>query len=280
MMVITPGNGFAFQYRTTANGVSSHVGGPALNAEPNNWVRLTRSGTLLTAYVSANGTAWTEVGSTSISMSATVNAGLAVTSTDNSVLSTATFDNVSTTPYPAPWLTSDIGSPGSLGRAEFFNSTHTLTGAGTLGGTTDNYRYVYQTLSGDGSIVARVSVLQNTGTSARVGVMIRDTLSNNSRMASLSVNGSGAWRWQRRTATGGSVSTTNSSSGTAPNLWVRQVRSGNTITASRSTNGTTWATIGSVSVTMAANCYIGLETASGSTTATNTSSFDNVTVVP
>lgn len=280
MMVITPGNGFAFQYRTMTGGTSSHTAGPALNAAPNNWVRLTRSGTLLTAYVSANGTAWTQVGTATISMASTVRAGLAVTSTNNSALSTATFDNVTVTPYPAPWLTSDIGSPGLAGRAEYFNNTHTVMGAGTLGGTTDSYRYVYQSLSADGSIVARVSALQNTGTSARVGVMIRDNLTNNAAMASLSVNGSGAWRWQRRTTAGGSVSTTNSSSGTAPNLWVRLVRSGNTITASRSTNGTSWTTIGSVTITMATNCYVGLEVASGSTTTTNTSSFDNVTVVP
>ena len=45
--------------------------------------------------------------------------------------------------------------------------------------------------------------------------MLRDTLNANSKMAALTVNGSGAWRWQRRTTTGGLLSTTNSSSGTA-----------------------------------------------------------------
>jgi fibronectin type 3 domain-containing protein len=181
---------------------------------------------------------------------------------------------------PSPWVTADIGTTGLAGSAEFASNAYTINGAGTLGGTTDGFRYLYQPLSADGSIIARVSTLEDTGSSARVGIMIRDTLAANSRMAALSVTGSGAWRWQRRTTTGGNVSNTNSSSGTAPNIWVRLVRVGNIVTAARSTNGTTWTTIGSATVTMASSCYIGLAVSSGSTTTLNTSVFDNVTATP
>ena len=276
LMAVTPGSGFQFQRRPTASGSTTSTAGPALNAVPNNWVRLTRSGTLITGYVSANGTTWTQVGTATITMPASVSIGLAVSSHNNAVLGTATFDNVSITPYPAPWLTADVGSPGLQGSAEYFAGAHTVKGAGSFGGLSDNFRYVYQTLGANGSIVARVSTLHNTGSSARVGVMMRDTLAANSRMAALTVTGSGSWRWQRRTTTGGTVSTTNSSSGTAPNLWVRLARSGSTVTASRSTNGSTWTTIGSVSVPMGTNYYVGLAVASGSTSTLNTSVMDNV----
>jgi fibronectin type 3 domain-containing protein len=181
---------------------------------------------------------------------------------------------------PSPWVTADIGTTGLAGSAEFANNAYTINGAGSLGGTTDGFRYLYQPLSADGSIIARVNTLEDTGNNARVGIMIRDTLAANSRMATLSVTGSGAWRWQRRTTTGGNVSNTNSSSGTVPNIWVRLVRVGNIVTASRSTNGTTWTTIGSATVTMASSCYIGLAVSSGSTTTLNTSVFDNVTATP
>jgi regulation of enolase protein 1 (concanavalin A-like superfamily) len=277
---ITPSNGFTFQWRSTAVGSSSSTAGPALNAAPNNWVRLTRSGTLVTAYVSANGTAWTQVGTTTLSMTNTVSVGLAVTSHNNAALSTATFDNVSITPFPSPWATADIGSTGLQGGAEFFGSAFTVKGAGTFGGTSDSFRYVYQTINGDGTVIARVNGLQDTGTNARVGIMLRDTLAANAKMASLTVTGSGAWRWQRRTTAGGTVSTTNSSTGTAPNLWVRLVRSGTTITASRSANGTSWTTIGSSLISMATPCYVGLAVASGSTATLNTSVIDNVSVTP
>ncbi|MES2661139.1 MAG: putative Ig domain-containing protein [Verrucomicrobiota bacterium] len=279
-MAVTPANGFIFQARATASGNSNLTQGPAINPIPNNWVRLTRSGNLLSGYSSSDGVTWTARGSGLVSMTNSVSVGLAVTSRNNAVLSTATFDNVSVTPYLAPWLSADVGTTGLQGSAEYFGGAHTVKGAGSPGGTTDGFRYVYQTLSADGSIVARVSTLQNTGTSSRVGVMMRDTLASNSRMAALTVSGSGAWRWQRRTTTGGSVSTTNSSSGTAPNLWVRLSRSGNTVTAARSTNGTVWTTISSVTVTMATNYYVGLAVASGSTSTLNTSVMDNVTIGP
>ncbi|MCW1912303.1 putative Ig domain-containing protein [Luteolibacter sp. GHJ8] len=278
LMAVTPGSGFQFQRRTTASGSTNSVAGPTLNAVPNNWVRLTRSGTLITGYVSANGTAWTQVGTATIAMPASVSIGLAVSSHNNAVLGTATFDNVSITPYPVPWLTADIGSPGLQGSAEFFGGAHTVKGAGSFGGLSDGFRYVYQTLGANGSIVARVSTLNNTGSNARVGVMMRDTLDAGSRMAALTVTGSGGWRWQRRTLMGGTVTTTNSSTGTAPNLWVRLARSGSTVTASRSTDGSTWTTIGSVSVTMGTNYYVGLAVASGSTSVLNTSVMDNVAV--
>jgi fibronectin type 3 domain-containing protein/regulation of enolase protein 1 (concanavalin A-like superfamily) len=181
---------------------------------------------------------------------------------------------------PSPWVTADIGTTGLAGSAEFASDAYTVNGAGSLGGTTDGFRYLYQPLSADGSIIARISTLEDTGSSARVGIMIRDTLAANSRMAALSVTGSGAYKWMRRTTTGGNVSNTNSSSGTAPNIWVRLVRVGNTITASKSTNGTSWTTIGSATVTMASSCYIGLAVSSGSTTTLNTSVFDNVTATP
>jgi fibronectin type 3 domain-containing protein len=181
---------------------------------------------------------------------------------------------------PSPWVTADIGATGLAGSAEFASGAYTVKGAGSLGGTTDGFRYLYQPLSADGSIIARVSTLGDTGSNARVGIMIRDTLANNARMAALSVTGSGAYKWMRRTTTGGNVSNTNSSSGTAPNIWIRLVRVGNTITASKSTNGTTWTTIGSATVTMASSCYVGLAVSSGSTTTLNTSIFDNVTATP
>lgn len=65
-----------------------------------------------------------------------------------------------------------------------------------------------------------------------------------------------------------------------PNTWVRLVRSGNTITASKSVNGAIWTTVGSKTVTMATNCYIGLAVSSGSNSTLNTSQFSNVSVTP
>ena len=130
------------------------------------------------------------------------------------------------------------------------------------------------------AFTARVSTLQNTGTSARVGIMMRDTLAGNARMAALSVTGAGAYRWERRTTTGGNVSNTNSSSGTAPNIWIRLVRSGNTITAYKSSDGVAWITVGSLTAEFPPTCYFGLAIASGSTDVESTAVFNYVSVTP
>jgi regulation of enolase protein 1 (concanavalin A-like superfamily) len=92
MMVLSPANGLAFQRRTSTGGSSTNTGGAAAVAPI--WVRVARSGSTLTAYSSTNGSSWTTVGSDTISMSNTVQIGLAVTAHNNAALNTSTFDNV------------------------------------------------------------------------------------------------------------------------------------------------------------------------------------------
>ena len=63
------------------------------------------------------------------------------------------------TTLPVPWLGKDVGSVGKVGIDSFSNGSFTLQGSGTdIGGTSDSFNYVYQTLQGDGQIVARVAM--------------------------------------------------------------------------------------------------------------------------
>lgn len=282
MMEITPSNDAVFQYRSTAGGSSSSVHGPATNTAPNNWVRLVRIGTSFTAFYSVDGTAWNPIGTATLTMGSTVYTGLAVSSHVSGTLSTATFDNVSTTAVdlPSPWVTTDIGTTGLTGSAFRLNGVFQNTGAGVIGSTADGLRFTYQALTADGDITVRVPAFTNSGSSSRLGVMIRDTLSADSRHVFLGTDASGAFTWTRRTAAGGSTSTSNSGTATAPNVWVRLVRSGNDITAYSSADGSSWTNIGTVTMTLSTNCYIGLASGSGTTTTLTTASFDNITVNP
>ncbi|MCX6858194.1 MAG: putative Ig domain-containing protein, partial [Verrucomicrobia bacterium] len=98
---ITPpaaGNGFGMVSRSALNGAADYTGGPALNTSPNNWVRLVRTGNVLTSFTSANGSTWVQLGTVTLSgLTTQVLVGLAVSSTDDSVLATAVFDNVQIT---------------------------------------------------------------------------------------------------------------------------------------------------------------------------------------
>jgi hypothetical protein len=95
-MFVTPAKGTAFQRRIATGGVSTTTAG--VLAAPPRWVKLVRTGVTLAAYESADGTAWTLVGSETISMVNDVYVGLAVTSHTSATLATAIFDAVAKVP--------------------------------------------------------------------------------------------------------------------------------------------------------------------------------------
>jgi hypothetical protein len=99
------------------------------------WVKMTRSGSTFTPYISPNGSTWTQVGTTTltISMGTDIYVGLAVSSDDtqNNSLVTATFDNVSVSANtwwspPAPWSGQDIGAVGVPGTSSYGNGSFTV----------------------------------------------------------------------------------------------------------------------------------------------------------
>jgi hypothetical protein len=174
------------------------------------------------------------------------------------------------------WQNDDIGDVGASGSASESDGTWTINGSGAgIGGTSDAFHYVYQSLSGDGQIVARVVSMTNTNASAKAGVMIRETLDADSKHAMMVITPSSGTVFQRRTATGGSSDTTAGSSVTAP-YWVKLVRSGNTFTGYESADGSAWTLVGSVSITMVADVYIGLAVTSYSYGVLCTAVIDNV----
>ncbi len=86
---------FYFQYRTAAGNTTISVTGAARNAPPNNWVRLARTGSIVKAYVSADGATWTQLGGNlTINFPTVVKGGLAVCGHANPTLGAAAFDNV------------------------------------------------------------------------------------------------------------------------------------------------------------------------------------------
>jgi hypothetical protein len=91
-MIVSAGKGYAFQRRVASRGASFHT--PGGDGTAPHWVKLTRSGDLLSAFRSADGQNWTLVGSEIIPMGRVVMAGLAVSSHTPTAASQATFENV------------------------------------------------------------------------------------------------------------------------------------------------------------------------------------------
>jgi regulation of enolase protein 1 (concanavalin A-like superfamily) len=189
--------------------------------------------------------------------------------------------SIAVTGLPAPWQTADIDSVGAVGgSASVSNGLYIVKGAGNLSGTADNFRFVYQPLSGDGEIKVRLNSVENTGTSGRIGVMIRESLTSGSEYAFMGILPDGTFRWQHRSRTGGWTWSTTSTIGTPPNVWTRLVRTGNMLYGYESTDGTNWTQVNSRSIWMATDIYVGLAVASGSSNTLNTATFTDMTVVP
>ncbi len=283
-MIVSAGKGLAFQRRTAAGGVSVSTAGP-LAAAPR-WVRIDRAGSTLTAYQSTDGASWSLVGSDTIAMATQVLVGLAVSSHNTSSAATAAFDSVAigggvTQPtLPSGWTNADIGAVGPKGSASFDagTSTFTVKGAGAdIWGTADAFQYAYSTLTGDGTIVARVASVQNLAAWTKAGVMIRSTLDPGSAHASMLVSAGKGLAFQRRTAAGaGSVSTAGPL--VAAPRWVRLDRAADSLSAYQSADGVTWSLVGTETIPMAAQVFVGLAVSSHTTTAAATATFDNVKI--
>ena len=89
----------------------------------------------------------------------------------NRALSSAEVQTLANT----TWSDVDVGSVGLPGSATYpLNGTFTVNGSGAdIWGTADAFNFVYQKLSGDFQISARVTSEQNTNAGAKAGVMIR-----------------------------------------------------------------------------------------------------------
>jgi phosphatidylserine/phosphatidylglycerophosphate/cardiolipin synthase-like enzyme len=183
---------------------------------------------------------------------------------------------------PAPWLHAEVGNVGTAGAATYNEATTTFTvkGAGAdVWGTADALHYAYQTLTGDGSVIARVTSVSNTAAWVKAGVMIRNSLSANASQAMMLVSYSKGLAFQRRTVNGGTSTSTSGALATTP-YWVRLDRIGATITAYQlSPDGTNWTLVGSDTFTMGSTVYIGLGVSSHTTSAAATATFDNVSVI-
>jgi regulation of enolase protein 1 (concanavalin A-like superfamily) len=99
-MLVSWAKGVAFQ-RRTADGNTS-VSTPGSTSTAPRWVKLTRLGSVITAFESADGTSWTQIGSDTFAMGSSVLVGLAVSSHVSGVNCTATFDGVTVTSTAPP----------------------------------------------------------------------------------------------------------------------------------------------------------------------------------
>jgi len=181
-------------------------------------------------------------------------------------------------PLPASWTSSDIAAAGSLGYAGltgYADKRFVMTNYGvSIEGTTDSLHFAYTRMTGDGSIVARVTA-DAPGTGARAGVMMRDSLGEQSKFIAMTIAPrQGAHFAYRKSSAAASIG--NTVAGIGSPYWVKLTRKGNIFTGSISADGTQWQEAGAIGFGMGTSLYVGLASASYNRGMMQTTTFDNV----
>lgn len=197
----------------------------------------------------------------------------------------------------APWLTTAFGdiTVGQEGYAEQSNGSYGLSvytnGYTGNGSASDSARFLYQVVTGDCTLSARLTVMSTTlSQNIFTGVMIRASLDGGAITDALLHGWNLTAQRGTRTGSGGTMyassvdATTDWNTFSAP-VWMRLIRNGNTISIQQSPDGVTWAKAGAdVNLSgLPSTAYIGLYLSSAWPVTDGFKSYaryDNVTLTP
>ena len=207
-----------------------------------------------------------------------VTVGLVVCSHSADALNTSAFQNVSvtsgTTGLPTPWSDTDVGTPAVAGSASYSGGVFTVNGSGAdIWASTDQFNYVSQSLTGDGTIIAQVTSQSDTDPWAKSGIMIKQSTTSGSEYALLAVTPGNGITFQygfNGSASGGAY--------TLPDAWLKLTRAGINIAAYESPDGTNWTEVGATTISLSDPVTIGMFVCSHSASVLNTSTFQDVSI--
>ncbi len=141
----------------------------------------------------------------------------------------------------------------------------------------DQFRFAYKTLNGDGTMVARVDAIGNSNVWAKGGVMIRQNIQPGSVHAFMPITPGGASFQRRLTANGASTNNDKTAPAVAAPYWVKIERKGNDFSGYISPDGKTWTQLGTAqTITMANPVLIGLAVCSHDAAIATGATFSNV----
>jgi regulation of enolase protein 1 (concanavalin A-like superfamily) len=185
---------------------------------------------------------------------------------------------VITAALPNPWQAEDIGTVTIPGATSYLRGQFNIIATGKdIWGTADSFHYVSKPLSGDGEIVARVVAMQYTDPWAKAGIMFREGKDAGAKYAFMGFSGQGGSVLQSRAMTGTDPNSVDGPPAKIPH-WLKLVRFADTFTGYVSKDGRTWQKVGTMTVPMNKDLYVGLALASHNKTVVNATLFDNVSV--
>jgi hypothetical protein len=196
---------------------------------------------------------------------------------------TVTVPNVGQGALPNGWSSLDIGSVLQHGCSTQSSGTFKLYSAGHIDTYVgpDTFHFVYQPLTGDGSIIARIASITPPTASVYqyAGVMLRADLGTaNTRYVLVGRRTDQPTMVEQHRADNIDIYGTGSPIVSSLPAWVKLTRTGNTVTVYESTDGTNWGTAFSTLpyTNLPSTVYVGLVSVS---TLGTQASFDSVSIV-
>jgi len=151
---------------------------------------------------------WLPLASAAIALPSSTQAGVAVTSHDQTQLTTAVFEGLNLSRQAVPgWSSVDVGAVGQMGSASEANAVWTISGSGgDIWGAADAFHFVYRGATPNmQSLRIRIDDMQNTNAFAKAGIMVRSGLDPDDAAVILDVTPSGNVEFMARSTKGGEM---------------------------------------------------------------------------
>lgn len=160
----------------------------------------------------------------------------------------------------SPFAVFDVGSPSiPAGGSEITASGLAMTAGGAgIGGSADQFGFACQMLSGDFDLRGRVGSFVAPEVWAKAGLMARESVDPKSRFAAVfSAPAMHGTTFEWRDATAGNTQSSGSFPPNYPHTWVRLKRAGNVFTGYAGFDGTNWTQLGSATLALPSQIYVG-----------------------
>jgi hypothetical protein len=175
----------------------------------------------------------------------------------------------------SPFAPRDIGSPAIASTVTYMTNGAIISSAGNyIGGNSDQFNFDYQLQTGNFDVSVCLGALGLSDLWAEAGLMARASLDAGSPFAAaLATPGMVGDFFADRTATNGLGVTAGSFPVNYPNTWLRLNRVGSVFTGFGSCDGTNWTQLGTATIPMPSEIYLGLAVASHNTNQPTTAEF-------
>ena len=182
----------------------------------------------------------------------------------------------------SPFAPADIGNPAIASDDIYTTNGITMNSAGgNIGGTSDQFNFEYQLQTGNFDVTVCLAGLELSDIWAQAGLMARANLEAGSpfaaALATPDINGE---FFADRTSTNGMAATAGNFLVNYPNTWLRLSRAGNIFTGFGSYDGVHWTQLGTATIAMPAQIYLGLAAGSHNPSQATTAGFVNYETTP